>query len=145
MARSGYFLVLPLLVAALTAQAQSPGPVGVWMHENQRIQVEITPCGEQLCGKIVWFKNPVDVDGQPRDDEHNPRAALRSRPLMGMTVLQGVRRAGENDWVGGKIYNPDDGKTYDANLTMQQDGSLRVRAYVATTVLGKTEIWKRVR
>jgi uncharacterized protein (DUF2147 family) len=145
MVRSGYFLLLPLLMAASTGHAQGRSPIGVWMHQNQRIQVEIMPCGEQLCGKIVWFKNPTDVDGQPRDDEHNPRTALRSRPLMGMTVLQGMRRAGENDWVGGKIYNPDDGKTYDANLSVQQDGSLRIRAYVATTVLGKTEIWKRVR
>jgi uncharacterized protein (DUF2147 family) len=139
------YLMLPLLVATATASAQGPSPVGVWMHQNQRIQVEITPCGAQLCGRIVWLKNPKDVAGEPLDDEHNPRAALRSRPVLGMTVLQGVRQAGNNEWVGGKIYNPDDGKTYDANLSMQQDGSLRVRAYVATTILGKTEIWKRVR
>jgi len=80
-------LVLACLVAATPVGAQSPTPVGVWLHANGRIQVAIAPCGERLCGKIVWFKRPNDASGRPRVDFRNPNPALRTRPLLGGASL----------------------------------------------------------
>jgi uncharacterized protein (DUF2147 family) len=138
-------LVLACLVAAPPVGAQSPTPVGVWLHANGRIRVEIAPCGDRLCGKIVWFRWPNDARGRPLVDLKNPNPALRTRPLLSLTVLQGLRRTGERTWEDGEIYNPDDGTAYHALMSIEDDGSLRVRAYLLFPILGETLIWTRVR
>ena len=138
-------LLLACLVAATPVGAQSPTPVGVWLHANGRIQVAIAPCGERLCGKIVWFKRPNDASGRPRVDFRNPDPALRTRPLLGLTILQGLRRTGERTWDDGQIYNPDDGTDYQALMSIEDNGDLRVRTYLLLPMLGKTQISTRVR
>jgi uncharacterized protein (DUF2147 family) len=138
------FLLLTLLTTTV-AIAQSPPPAGLWLHANGRIQLEITPCGSLLCGKLVWFRWPNDAQGQPLVDLKNPDPALRTRPLLGLTVLTGLRPTGEDKWEDGKIYNPDDGNSYQALMSLQDDGTLRTRAYVVLPLLGKTQIWTRVR
>lgn len=137
-----FLLFLPLLAPSLAAQ--SPTPVGVWLHANGRIQVEIAPCGERLCGKIVWFKWPNDDQGLPLVDLKNPDPALRTRPLLGLEILSDLRRTAERTWEGGKIYNPDDGADYRAQMSIQDDGTLRLRAYVLLPFFGETLIWTRV-
>jgi uncharacterized protein (DUF2147 family) len=137
--------LLGALLAAAFASAQSPTPVGVWLHANQRIQVQIAPCGDRLCGRMVWFRWPNDAGGLPLVDLKNRDPALRTRPLLGLTVVRGFRRTGERTWADGRIYNPDDGVDYRALITMPNDGTLRVRAYVLVPLLGKTFVWTRVR
>lgn len=137
--------LLGLSLAAASAGAISPTPVGVWLHPNQRIQVEIAPCGDRLCGKMIWFRLPNDAQGLPLVDLKNANPALRRRPLLGLAIVHGLRRTGERTWEDGKIYNPDDGVEYNSVMTIPADGTLRVRAYVLVPLLGKTLIWTRVR
>ena len=144
MLRRACFLFLALL-AATPVTAQSPTPVGIWLHSNERIQIEIAPCGDLVCGKLVWFRWPNDAQGLPLVDLKNPDPALRARPLLGLTVLSGLRPAGEGKWEDGTIYNPDDGESYHALMSLQDDGTMRIRAYVILPLLGKTQIWTRVR
>ncbi len=141
----GRFVFFLALLAATQVRAQSPTPIGVWLHANQRIEIEILPCGDRLCGKLVWFKRPNDAQGQPLVDFKNTDPTLRARPVLGLTILSGLRRTDENTWEDGKIYNPDDGNDYQARMSIKDDGTLRVRAYVILPLLGKTQIWTRVR
>jgi uncharacterized protein (DUF2147 family) len=140
---AGFFLLA--LLAAAPVGASNPTPVGVWLHANGRIEVEIAPCGDRLCGKLVWFKWPNDAQGRPLVDLKNPAPKLRKRPLLGLTILTGLRSAGDGTWEDGTIYNPDDGITYEALMSFAGDGNLRVRAYVMFPFLGETQIWTRVR
>ena len=139
------WLLLSLTVATSPAAAEVPTPVGVWLHANQRIQIEIAPCDDRLCAKIVWFKWPNDAQGLPLVDLKNSNPALRGRPLLGLDVLQGLRRTGANTWEDGKIYNPDDGMNYQALMSIANDGSLRIRAYLLLPLIGHTLVWTRVR
>jgi uncharacterized protein (DUF2147 family) len=136
--------VLFVLSVAASTSAQSPTPVGVWLHDNSRIKVEIAPCGDELCGKLVWFKRPNDAEGLPLVDVLNPDPALRTRPLLGLEIVHGLRPAGDGTWEDGTIYNPDDGETYSAWMSIQDDGRLRVRVYVFLSIFGETKIWTRV-
>lgn len=138
-------LLVSMAMSAAPAAAQSPTPNGLWLHANGRIRVEITPCGDRLCGRLVWFKWPNDLAGLPLVDVKNADPRLRTRPLLGLTVVRDLRRTGENSWGDGRIYNPDDGVDYLATMAIQADGTLRVRAYVITPLLGKTFLWTRQR
>jgi uncharacterized protein (DUF2147 family) len=146
------YLLLALLLVATEGRASSqtpsgeqrPTPVGIWLHPNKRLQIEIVPCGERLCGTLVWFQRPNDAQGLPLVDVKNKNPALRTRPLLGLSILYGLRRTGDNTWEDGKIYNPDDGNDYNGQMSIEDDGTLRLRAYVLLPALGKTFIWTRV-
>jgi len=142
------FRFVPLLFVALLsaapAGAASPTPVGVWLHANKRFEIAIAPCGERLCATVVWLKKPNGPDGLPRVDVENPDPALRTRQILGLTVLRDLRRTGENSWEDGKVYNPDDGSAYQAGMSITSNGDLSIRAYVLVSLLGHTLIWTRV-
>ncbi|HJR55113.1 MAG TPA: DUF2147 domain-containing protein [Rhizomicrobium sp.] len=136
--------IFGLMLVSGSAMAQSQTPLGVWLHDNQRIQIEISPCADALCAKIVWLKYPNDARGMPRVDFRNPQAALRDRPLLNLRVLEGLRQTGDNSWEDGKIYNPDDGSEYRGRLSIGSDGNLLVRAYLLIPLFGRTFVWTRV-
>lgn len=129
-----------LLLAAAAARAQSP--IGTW--ETGESHVEIYECGERLCGRIVALDEPLDADGKAKTDKNNPDPALRSRPVIGMDLIAGFSRKSDREWVGGRIYDPRDGKTYKCKMGVQDDGILKVRGYLGMSLFGKTVVWTRI-
>jgi uncharacterized protein (DUF2147 family) len=148
--------LVPFLIVILLSVVQGPAPLsaqeltpeGVWLHDNERIRVKIAPCDEQsdepLCGTIVWLKNPDDEEGVPRRDTENPDQTQRDQLVVGTTVIHGLVRSGPRLWTGGTIYNPDDGETYSARVTLVDPNTVHVRAYVLLPLLGETKVWTRV-
>lgn len=116
--------------ALVSGAAMANDATGVWRMENGRVTVKVTPCGGNLCGTVVGLKKPVDKEGKPRLDKENPDPALRSRPVIGLTILSNMKPRGEGYWTG-TIYNPDDGNTYSSNMTLQSGDTMRVRGCVA--------------
>ena len=80
---------LALLAALYAGGARAGGdPVfGFWLIENQRSIIEIVPCGDSACGKIVWLKEPLGDDGQPRTDKLNGDDKLAGRLLCGLEMI----------------------------------------------------------
>jgi len=62
------YALFSTLLAVTSVGAQSKTPVGAGLHANKRIRVQIGPCGNRLCGKIVWFKSTNDAQGLPLVD-----------------------------------------------------------------------------
>jgi uncharacterized protein (DUF2147 family) len=138
---------LPLAVAvlALTAPAAFAGsPVGDWMTPGGLAKARIAPCASGLCGNVVWLKHPLDPStGRPQLDKANTDPALKSRPVLGMQFLKGFKPAGDNRWTGGRIYDPQSGKTYDSKMSLTADGSLKVEGCVA--VFCQAQVWTPAR
>ena len=63
--------------------------------------------------------------------------------MQGLTILEGFSYQEENLWSGGTIYDPNSGKTYKCKLSLNDDGTLKVRGYVGVSLFGRTEVWKR--
>ena len=133
---------LPLALSAVAPAASAASPSGTWAMSNGKVTVKVANCGANLCARIVGLKEPISkIDGKPKVDRENPNPSLRSRPLMGLSILKGMKPAGDGQWKGA-IYNPDDGKTYSATVT-QSGGSMKVKACVAG-VLCKTNTFVKV-
>ncbi len=134
-----------LLVTASIASASDP--TGRWWAEGGAAQVEIRPCGDALCGHVVWLRSPLDEFGCLLRDDRNPDPTLRSRELIGIELLRGLRASEKaaNEWSGGEIYDPTSGRTYRVVARLDALGRLRVRGYLGIRLLGRTAIWHRVR
>lgn len=133
------------LTAAFLSLAAAPAlaadVTGTWMTPTDEGMVEIKPCGTSVCGTLV---SSDDIKKNPAlTDSKNSDASLRSRPLKGLLMLSGFSGSG-GSWSGGKIYNPDDGKTYTATLTMKGDNTLEVRGCVFVP-LCETQTWTRAK
>lgn len=138
-----------LLSACLTAlvmlcgTASAVDVTGVWMSEDGDTKVKVTDCGGALCGTVVWLKEPIDPKtGNPRTDKFNPDPGKRSRPMLGLQVVNGLRPAGPDVWVG-PIYHADEGLILNVTLQVDNPRQARMRGCVLA-VLCKTERWTRV-
>ena len=101
---------------------------GLWRTERHGALVQVVDCGDGTpCG---WL---VGVD------------ATVARPLVGLPILWGfaVRpEVGREDWRAGRVYNPDDGKTFPARLKMLHSAGLQVTGCLGP--LCRSETWTRV-
>lgn len=101
--------------------------------------VQVHTCeGDHLCISIATIGRK-DV---PRVDANNPSAELRTRPLCGLEIGTGFVPDGAQAAKGGKIYDPDSGKTYSAQMQGSGD-TLRLRGFIGVSLLGRTETWHR--
>ncbi|MDP6345916.1 MAG: DUF2147 domain-containing protein [Alphaproteobacteria bacterium] len=125
--------------------AAAADAVGVWATEGGKSHVQIMPCEDKLCGTIIWLKEPLNDEGEPKHDANNPEEEMQARPILGLPLLTGFVPNGEAGvWDDGEIYNPEDGETYSCTLTLVDDDTLKVRGYVGLPLFGKTQIWTRV-
>lgn len=117
---------------------------GLWLTENARAIIEIGPCEEQACGRIVWMDEPTLPDGTPKTDQNNPDKALQSRTICGIPLVGGFSREKGGVWRDGFVYNPKDGKTYDAEITSVGPDKLKMRGFVLVPAFGRSQTWTRV-
>ncbi len=132
-----------LLGSSLVAGAQAAPVAGTWLSADGGTKVRVSECGgNRLCGKVVWLNEPIDKQtGKPKTDKRNADPDRRARPLIGVQVVSGMAPSGDNKW-SGKIYNADDGKTYDAHVTLVSENAMQVQGCVLG-VLCKSQTWKR--
>lgn len=125
------FLALPILLLPFAAPTLAAAPSGIWSMSNGKVTVRVSDCSGNLCAKIVGLKEPISkIDGKAKVDRENPDPDKRTRPLIGLSILIGMKPAGDGKWQGA-IYNPDDGKTYSA--TVRHDGgTMKVQGCVAS-------------
>ncbi|GAB4382799.1 MAG: DUF2147 domain-containing protein [Salibacteraceae bacterium] len=116
--------------------------LGIWFNEEKTAKIEIYKNGDKYFGKIVWLKEPLR-DGKPKLDIHNDDESLRSRPVMGLNILQDfVWDEDDKEWNDGTIYDPKNGETYSCYITKKGD-VLHVRGYIGFSFIGRTTEWTR--
>ncbi len=137
-----------LLFVTMKVSAQADRVIGYWLTEKKTSQVEIfkTPAGKYE-GKLVWLKDPLDENGRIKTDKDNPNASLRSRPLKGIILLKDFAyNASSKEWTGGTIYDPENGKTYDAFMWFGDDGTLYIKGFVlGMRFMGRSTSWTKER
>lgn len=132
-------LVASLLFAAAPAFAADPVE-GEWLTPGGGSKVRIGACPNQpgqMCGVISWLP-PAKAKNV---DSKNPKAELKTRPVLGVSTLWGFKQAGPGKWTGGKLYDPSSGKTYNGKISANPNGTLKVEGCVMGICQGQT--WNR--
>ncbi len=119
------------LLAVTAAHAAPTSPVGRWFTEDRGGVVSISPCGDALCGVIIGLSS-FPADGIKRD--------FRGNTQCHETLLKGLVLGNDGRWHG-SITNPEDGRTYDAQVWVPADGDMRLRGYIGLPILGSTQRW----
>jgi uncharacterized protein (DUF2147 family) len=145
--RSFHHLLFSAAVLAMPAFAAEPSPLGTWKtidddtHEAKAL-VEITEQDGVISGHIVkLFRHPNEIQDpicKPCEGERHDQR------VIGMTILWNLRRDGD-EWVGGEILDPEEGKIYRCKLHPIEGGArLEVRGFIGISLLGRTQVWERV-
>lgn len=137
-------IISMVAMLAPLADAFAQDVVGKWKLDDGSAIVEVYKQGDAFNGKIVWLQDPTEPDGSPAVDNKNPDAKLRSRKLIGLNMLSGLKKSSA-EYTGGSIYDPGNGKTYNCSMKVEGD-VLKVRGSLDKKgLLGRTMDWYRVK
>lgn len=137
------FLTLGSFTSTTFESPQESWIVGKWLTSKKDAHIEIfkNTSGKYI-GKIVWLKTPIDPDtDKPKLDKHNPDPNARSQAVLGLFVLKNFTFK-EGEFVNGTIYDPKEGKLYNAKMWQEDKDKIYMRGYWG--IFYKTEEWTRV-
>lgn len=139
-------ILIFIFVFNLLAFAQNADDItGLWYSQadsqNRVSVVEIYKENNKYYAYSFAYKNSNDIV----NDVNNPKKELRNLPLRGLVYLYDLEFS-NGEWKGGKIYNPDDGKVYNAKISMSDNRqAITIRASVdGAGVFGKNIVWKKL-
>lgn len=131
-------LVYPLMVGGSNAEGHDD-LTGLWRTVRHGALVDIADCGDSTpCGTLTWISEAISEGNTT--DIHNRNHALRIRPLIGLPILWGFE-CREAVCQNGRLYNPEDGKTFRAHMQLLSAAKLRVSGCLGP--LCRSQIWTR--
>jgi len=140
-------VLLLLVTSAMMGPAQTHKAddiIGTWLNQEATGKIIIYKEGDKFFGKLVWLRTPLDsITGLPRTDKENPDEKLKSNPLIGLVNLKNFTFDGEDEWSGGTIYDPKNGKTYKCYIRFETTSRLKIRGYVGISLLGRNTFWTK--
>jgi len=139
-------LAVLTVLFSTTALAQATSPVGRWTTIDDETKkpksvISIYEENGKLYGKIEkLYREPTE--------EQNPvcdkcEGALKNQPILGMVIMRDLKKD-DDEWTGGTILDPANGKTYKCKIAVEGGGKkLKVRGYIGMSLLGRTQHWVR--
>ena len=127
-----------------SATVPADSPVGLWKTIDEATKqpkalIRISDQGGALVGRIekILVPNAGDAVCDQCTDQR------KDKPIQGMTILSGLKKEGQ-EWTGGEILDPNNGKVYKAMAKMADGGrKLEVRGFVGIPTIGRTQSWLR--
>ena len=108
--------------------------IGTYLKADGKSKIEFFKSGNTYSGKIVWLKEPLDKNGNPKTDS-------KGKPLMGMIVITNLKHEGNGSYIEGKCYRPVENDEIKFKLKLQPDGIIEVTG--SKWGFSKTEKWKK--
>jgi uncharacterized protein (DUF2147 family) len=67
----------------------------------------------------------------------------KNKPVKGMIIVEGLSKDG-NEYSGGTILDPKNGKIYKCYISLEDKNKLKVRGFIGFALIGRTQYWHRV-
>jgi uncharacterized protein (DUF2147 family) len=136
-------LLGPMLIIG-SVHGQADAVLGEWESAEKDGRMAFYKHGNTYAARLTWGVQITEADRKTsKKDTKNPDPSLRSRNIVGITYITGLTFR-DGQYVGGRIYNPLDGNTYDCKITLE-NGDVHLRAYMGLPVLGETRVWTRLK
>jgi uncharacterized protein (DUF2147 family) len=143
------FLLQTAVILFLTSQvsfAATDSLVGLWQSIDDesgkpRSLIRINESNGEYSAVVekgLLATDTVDAVCDKCTDER------KNQPIIGMTIAEGLTKNGDK-YDGGRILDPENGKIYKCKMTLNESGhELEVRGYIGISLLGRSQIWKRI-
>jgi uncharacterized protein (DUF2147 family) len=108
-----------------TAPSLADEVLGTWLRDNGALKVKFEPCGDAVCGNVVWL-----------------RPGSESKAKIGQRMFFDMHPDGANSWTG-KAAAPDDGSIYSGKMSIE-GATLSTSGCIVGGLICKSANWKRV-
>ena len=131
---------LTLMMATWNAFADNSAVIGQWQMIDDktgkaRSVVQLYEQDGKMDGKIVKLILERGENADPICDKCTDQR--KGQKILGMVIIEGLKKEG-NEWSGGTILDPTNGKTYECKIWLE-DGQLKVRGYLG--FFYRTQTW----
>ena len=137
-----FFFAIALCLATGTMRGQDV--FGKWYSidpdtgENESI-IRVYQEGEKVYAQIETILKEEDKDKTCIECT----GADKDKPIEGLVIMKGLEKDGD-EYNGGKILDPKNGKYYKCYITLEEANKLKLRGYIGFSLVGRTEYWYRV-
>lgn len=136
--------LLPLLCILFLSNAMYAQTIfGKWNSfdedtEEKESVIEVYQKDGKAYARIIEILNPERKDATC----FKCKGKRKDEPILGMDILTGLEKD-DDEWSGGKILDPKNGKEYKCYIKLLDDNTLKLRGYIGVSLFGRTAIWKR--
>jgi len=136
-------LLFTLLLVTLTASINAQSIFGEWENRDEKTNkvnsvVQVYQKDGRAFAKIVKITNP-ERQGAVCDKCEGDN---KDKPILGMHILYGLKKKSD-EWSGGKILDPQNGKEYKCYIKLVGENKLKIRGYIGFAAFGRTAYWYR--
>ncbi|CAA0144350.1 DUF2147 domain-containing protein [Tenacibaculum maritimum] len=134
-------IIIALLLVTTAINAQSI--FGKWENRDEDTNkvdsvIEVYEKDGKAFAKIIEITN---------EDRKNAvcekcSGSNKNKPILGMNILTGLKKDGD-EWSGGKILDPKNGKEYKCYIKLEGKDKLKIRGYIGFSAFGRTAFWYR--
>jgi len=138
-------LLSVLFVLVITNSVYSQTIFGKWNsfdEETNEIEsvIEIYKKDGKAYAKIIEITDPERQNATC----FKCKGKRKDQPILGMDILTGLEKD-DDEWSGGKILDPKNGKEYKCYIKLKDENTLKLRGYIGISLIGRTAIWKRAK
>jgi uncharacterized protein (DUF2147 family) len=133
-----FFIGLLVYTTMVSAQGFRPDDIiGTWLTADKTGQIAVYKIDNLYYGKIKAGTS------DEKFDVRNPDKERRNDPLIGLIILKDLKFE-NNAWKNGKVYDPQNGKTYSCTLTLTNTNQLKITGFIGFSWIGRSEVWTRI-
>jgi uncharacterized protein (DUF2147 family) len=142
------FIGFIVLVWSVSLSLAAESPLGRWKTiddetNKEKSVVEVYEADGKVYGKIVQLLQ--EKDGGAGKLCTKCTGSDYNMPMIGMVFLKDLKKD-DDQYSGGTIMDPNNGKTYKCKMEVVEGGEkLKVRGFIGLSLLGRTQIWHRVK
>ncbi|PJE80482.1 hypothetical protein CI610_00508 [invertebrate metagenome] len=136
-----------LAVSSSLFAAINNSPVGLWKTiDDNTGEAKSLVYIQQQDDKLIGTVKKILTTGKQDSLCIECKGDLKDQKIEGMTIIWDMQpKEDPEKYDNGKILDPETGKIYSANMTVQNNGeNLKVRGYIGFSLLGRSQIWERV-
>lgn len=140
-----YTLILLSFLFFNSATMMAQDVFGKWKTVDeetgeQKSIIEIFKKDGKVFGKVIEIlpedKKYDTCDRCPGD--------YKGKRIEGLVLIKNLEKDGD-EYGGGEIMDPNNGKIYSCYITLEDSNKLKVRGYMGFPLIGRTQYWIRVK
>ncbi len=138
-----FILTFAILFFSTTIQSQTV--LGKWKTIDDETGqaksiVEVYENSGKIYGKVLEI-----FDASHKNDVCKECIGVdKNKPIQGMVILRGLTKD-DNEYSGGKIIDPKNGKIYKCSISLESKDKLKIRGYIGFSLIGRSQYWVRVK